>query len=92
MAKTRRLKVIGSDDQYPEVRNLVRLAGRFLSQVEVLHREHVAMETEKLAQRLYGSQSAAIDWGVDQDPESAVHDYWDVQREGGQFWVVGTGG
>ena len=54
------LKVIGSDDQYPMVRNLVRLAGRFLSEDEVLHREHVAMITEKLARRLYGSQSAAI--------------------------------
>lgn len=54
------LKVIGSDDQYPMVRNLVRLAGRFMSEDEVAHREHVAMITEKLAQRLYGSQSAAI--------------------------------
>jgi len=54
------LKVIGSDDQYPMVRNLVRLAGRFLSEDEVDHREHVAMITEKLAKRLYGSQSAAI--------------------------------
>ena len=54
------LKVIGSDDQYAMVRNLVRLAGRFMSADEVLHRERVAMITEKLARRLYGSQSAAI--------------------------------
>ena len=54
------LKVIGSDDQYPMVRNLVRLSGRFMSEDEVAHREHVAMITEKLAQRLYGSQSAAV--------------------------------
>ena len=58
--KDQELKVIGSDDQYPMVRNLVRLAGRFMSEDEVQHREHVAMITEKLAQRLYGSQSAAI--------------------------------
>jgi putative ABC transport system permease protein len=58
--KEQELKVIGSDDQYPLVRNLVRLAGRFMSEDEVDHREHVAMITEKLAQRLYGSQSAAI--------------------------------
>ena len=54
------LKVIGSDDQYPMVRNLVHLAGRFMSEDEVQHREHVAMITEKLARRLYGSQPAAI--------------------------------
>ena len=58
--KEQELKVIGSDDQYPMVRNLVRLAGRFMSEDEVTHREHVAMITEKLALRLYGSQSAAI--------------------------------
>ena len=58
--KDQELKVIGSDDQYPMVRNLVRLAGRFMSEDEVVHREHVAMITEKLARRLYGSQSAAI--------------------------------
>ena len=58
--KDQELKVIGSDDQYAMVRNLVRLAGRFMSEDEVVHREHVAMITEKLARRLYGSQSAAI--------------------------------
>ena len=58
--KDQELKVIGSDDQYAMVRNLARLAGRFMSEDEVLHREHVAMVTEKLAQRLFGSQSAAV--------------------------------
>ena len=58
--KDQELKVIGSDDQYAMVRNLVRLAGRFMSEDEVGHREHVAMITEKLAQRLFGSQAAAI--------------------------------
>ena len=58
--KDQELKVIGSDDQYAMVRNLARLSGRFMSEDEVLHREHVAMITEKLAQRLFGSQSAAV--------------------------------
>lgn len=58
--KDQELKVIGTDDQYPMVRNLVRLAGRFLSEDEVQHREHVAMITEKLALRLYGSQQSAL--------------------------------
>ena len=54
------VKVIGSDEAYPAVRNLVLLQGRFLDWSDVSLRQKVAMLTEKLAQRLYGSQSAAI--------------------------------
>ena len=52
--------VIGSDDQYPRVRNLVILAGRFMDRGDVAMRNKVAMLTERLARRLYGSPQAAI--------------------------------
>jgi putative ABC transport system permease protein len=52
--------VLGSDDQYKTVRNLVILAGRFMDSNDVAMRNKVAMLTEELARRLYGSQQAAI--------------------------------
>ena len=58
--KEQDIAVIGSDDQYPLVRNLDLLAGRFLDSGDVALRQKVALLTEKLAKRLYGSQSAAI--------------------------------
>ena len=54
------IRIIGSDDQYRTVRNLRVLAGRFLDESDVALRNHVALLTEKLAQRLYGNQEAAI--------------------------------
>ncbi|MBI1898540.1 MAG: ABC transporter permease [Acidobacteria bacterium] len=54
------IAVIGSDEHYPAVRNLVLLAGRFMDANDVALRQHVAMLTEQLAGRLYGSQTAAI--------------------------------
>ncbi|MCZ2153608.1 MAG: ABC transporter permease [Bryobacterales bacterium] len=54
------LRVIGSDDAYPEVRNLVVVSGRFLTADEVTTRAKVVMLTERLANRLFGSPSAAI--------------------------------
>jgi len=54
------IKVIGSDEHYPAVRNLVLLAGRFMDYSDVSLRQKVALLTEKLANRLYGSQQAAI--------------------------------
>jgi putative ABC transport system permease protein len=53
------IKIIGSDDQYRGVRNLVILAGRFMDPSDVALRQKVAMLTEKLAQRLYGGQQNA---------------------------------
>jgi putative ABC transport system permease protein len=58
--RERDVTIIGTDDQYPEVRKLVILAGRAFEQSDVALREHVAMLTEKLAQRLYSSPQAAI--------------------------------
>ncbi len=52
--------VIGSDDQYILIRHLQLLAGRFMDPSDVLTHQKVAMLTEKLAIKLYGSQTAAV--------------------------------
>jgi len=58
--KDQDIAVIGSDDQYIHVRNLVLLSGRFMDAGEVLYRQKVAMITEKLALRMFGSQVNSI--------------------------------
>ena len=70
------VKVIGSDEQYPAVRNLVLLAGRFMDAEDVALRRKVAMLTERLATRLYGSQPSAVGRRI------KIH--------GLQFTVIGT--
>ncbi len=70
------ISVEGSDEYYKSVRNLVVLAGRFLLPSDVSLRQHVALLTDKLALRLYGSQMSAIGEVI------KVH--------GLQFTVVGT--
>jgi putative ABC transport system permease protein len=70
------VKVIGSDEYYHSVRNLVPLAGRFMDWSDVALRQKVALLTEKLARRLYGSQHASIGQVL------KVH--------GIQFTVIGT--
>lgn len=54
------IAVLGSDDQYRTVRNLAVSAGRFMDANDVAMRNKVAMLTEDLARRLYGSPPAAI--------------------------------
>ncbi len=71
-----RLLVIGSDEYYQPVRNLVVLAGRFLDSGDVSLRQKVSLMTEKLARRLYGSQQAALGQNI------KIH--------GLQFTVIGT--
>jgi putative ABC transport system permease protein len=58
--KEQDIAVLGSDDQYKTVRNLVILAGRFMDANDVAMRNKVAMLTEDLARKLYGSQAAAV--------------------------------
>jgi putative ABC transport system permease protein len=58
--KVRELTVNGVDDQYPVVRPLVILRGRPLDTSDVELRARVAMLTEKLALRIFGSQDAAV--------------------------------
>ena len=54
------VKVIGSDEHYHVVRNLTKLSGRFLDASDVTLRQKVALLTERLARRLYGSQPASV--------------------------------
>jgi putative ABC transport system permease protein len=54
------IAILGSDQYYPVVRNLGLLSGRFFDATEVAMRAHVALPTEKLARRLFGSQASAI--------------------------------
>jgi putative ABC transport system permease protein len=58
--KDQDVQVIGTDEFYKPVRNMVVLAGRFLDSSDVALRQKVCLLTEKLAQRLYGSQSGAL--------------------------------
>jgi putative ABC transport system permease protein len=68
--------VIGSDHQYADVRNLSVTAGRFMDPNDVELRSKVAMLTEKLARRLYGSLPASIGQTL--------------KLHGLQFTVIGT--
>lgn len=68
--------VIGSDHQYAGVRNLAVTAGRFMDPNDVAMRNKVAMLTEKLARRLYGSLPAAAGQTL--------------KLHGLQFTVIGT--
>ncbi|MGD0014311.1 MAG: ABC transporter permease [Bryobacteraceae bacterium] len=54
------VQVIGSDEYYHSVRNLVLLSGRFMDWSDVSVRNKVALLTETLARRLYGNQRASI--------------------------------
>jgi len=54
------VQVNGSDQEYQRVRNMIVLTGRFMDASDVALRQKVALVTEKLAQRLYGGQQAAV--------------------------------
>jgi putative ABC transport system permease protein len=74
--KQRDVRVIGSDEYYAQVRNLVLLAGRFMDSGDVALRAKVALLTERLAQELFGGQQASI------GRKLKIH--------GLQFTIVGT--
>lgn len=74
--KEQDVAVIGSDEQYQPVRNLILLAGRFMDASDVALRQKVAMLTPKLANRLYGGQQPAI---------GRI-----IKLHGLQFTVIGT--
>jgi len=74
--KERDVKVLGSDQDYKTVRNLVVTSGRFLDASDGTLREHVALLTDKLAERLYGTR----DGGLGQI----------IKVHGLQFTVIGT--
>jgi putative ABC transport system permease protein len=54
------VRIIGTDEYYPQVRSLQLAAGRFLDPSDVALRQKVAMLDDKLARTLFGSPSAAV--------------------------------
>ncbi len=58
--KEQDVSVIGVDEYYPQVRNMVLLSGHFIDTGDVQSRQHVAMLTEKLANRVYGGVQNAV--------------------------------
>ncbi len=52
--------VLGVDEYYPKVRNLILLAGRYFDGGEVKQRAKVTLLTEPLAKLLYGTNEAAL--------------------------------
>ncbi len=69
-------KVIGTDAAYQAVRNIVISSGRFLDEGDVTLRNKVALLTDNLARRMYGSQGAALNQVI--------------RLFGLQFTVIGT--
>lgn len=57
--KPQDVKIIGTDEQYQPVRNIVITGGRFLDEGDVTRREKVALLTDQLAQRLFGGKDGA---------------------------------
>jgi putative ABC transport system permease protein len=58
--KEQDVSAIGTDEYYPEVRNMALLSGHFIDVSDVQTRQHVVMLTEKLAVRLYGNVQDAV--------------------------------
>jgi putative ABC transport system permease protein len=58
--RPRDVKVIGTDQAYRSVRNIVVTEGRFLDEPDVTSRQKVALLTDNLAKRTYGSSPAAL--------------------------------
>ena len=74
--KEQDVKVIGTDQEYQPVRKIVISNGRFLDQADVELRNKVALLTDKLAERMYGSRAAALNQVI--------------RLYGLQFTVIGT--
>jgi len=74
--KIRDVKVIGTDDSYAAVRNIAIDAGRFLDAGDVTLREKVALLTDQLATRMFGSRAGALNQPI--------------RLFGLQFTVIGT--
>ena len=58
--KQQDVKVIGTDQEYQPVRNIVISSGRFLDESDVTLRAKVALLTDKLAERMYSSRASAL--------------------------------
>jgi putative ABC transport system permease protein len=58
--KEQDVKIIGTDQAYQAVRNIVISTGRFLDDGDIALRGKVILLTDKLAERMYGSTSGAL--------------------------------
>jgi len=58
--KVRDVKLIGTDDSYAAVRNIAISSGRAFEASDLALREHVALLSDPLAQRMYGARAAAL--------------------------------
>jgi len=58
--KEQDVKIIGTDQAYRAVRNIVVSSGRFLDEGDLGMRAKVALLTDKLAERMYGTRNAAL--------------------------------
>src|SRR5436190_4145355 len=74
--RQRDVKVIGADQSYQPVRNIVVGSGRFLDDDDVGMRTKVALLTDQLAKRIYGSTAGALNQ--------------EIRLYGLQFTVIGT--
>lgn len=74
--KVQDVKVIGADEAYQPVRNIIVSTGRFLDRNDVEMRNKVVLLTEKLAERMYGSIGGAM--------------HQVIRLYGLQFTVIGT--
>src|SRR5262245_15126639 len=70
------VKVIGTDQAYQPVRNIVISSGRFLDANDLRLRDKVALLTDHLAERMYGSMAGALNQVI--------------RLYGLQFTVIGT--
>lgn len=59
--KEQDVRVLGVDPEYRQIRNLQVLAGRFVDPLDAQAHAKVAVLTERLAKRVFGSQEAAVD-------------------------------
>ncbi|MGA3240858.1 MAG: ABC transporter permease [Bryobacteraceae bacterium] len=74
--KAQDVKVIGTDEDYAAVRNIITSNGRFFDQSDVAQRQKVALLTDQLANRMYGSGGGAVNQVI--------------RLYGLQFTVIGT--
>src|SRR5262245_4813342 len=74
--KEQDVKVIGTDQQYQPVRNIIVGNGRFLDEADLAGRGKVALLTVHLAERMFGSPAAAMRQSI--------------RLYGLQFTVIGT--
>ena len=58
--KEQDVKVIGTDQDYQPVRNIVISSGRFLDESDLTMRAKVALLTDQLATRMFGGRAAAL--------------------------------